>query len=173
MAGKKVERVDVVDEGDNFLYSSTRQEVHKKGLLHRCVIGGVRCSDGRVMLVKQSSDRQDAGQHVSPVGGHVEAGEEIEEALRRETMEELGLRDFEYKLVGKAIFNREVLGRIENHYFIVYEIITDQIPNLGDEADEFVYYEEGELKKLLREDPSHFGDAYHFVVKEFYPDYLK
>src|SRR4051812_28456366 len=116
------ELVDIVDVNDNLFCTVLKSEAHKKGLLHRCVIGGVKTSEGRIMLVKQSSTRQDAGQHVSPVGGHVKSGETIEEALLRETIEELGLEKFEQKFIGKAIFNREVLGRIENHYFIVYEI---------------------------------------------------
>lgn len=65
------ERVDIVDEQDNVLYQTTKQEAHKKGLLHRTVISEVKDSKGRWILVKQSSDRQDAGQYVSPVGGHI------------------------------------------------------------------------------------------------------
>jgi 8-oxo-dGTP pyrophosphatase MutT (NUDIX family) len=166
------ELVDIVNEQDEVLENILKSEAHQKGLLHRCVIGGVKTSDGRIMLVKQTADRQDPGQHVSPVGGHVKSGESLDEALLRETLEELGLEKFGYKLIGKKAFNREVIGRKENHLFCVYEITTDEIPNLGDEAESFVYYTKDELKRLLKEQPTHFGDAYHFVAREFYPEYL-
>lgn len=82
------ELVDIVDDACAVLYSVTKTEAHQKGLLHRTVIGEVRDSKGNWLLVQQSADRQDAGQFVSPVGGHVRAGESDEDALRREAMED-------------------------------------------------------------------------------------
>jgi isopentenyl-diphosphate Delta-isomerase len=161
------EMVDIVDEELNVLTSKLKSEAHKKGLLHATVIAGVRDSKGRIILVKQSSNRQDPGQFVSPVGGHVKSGETMEEALLREAEEEIGTKEFSYKFIGKAIFNREVLNRIENHYFIVYEIILDTLPALGDEADSFEYFTENDLKTKLKSNPKMFGDAYHFVVRHF------
>ena len=122
------EMVDVVDENNKVLYSVSKAKAHQEGLLHRTVIAEVRDSKGNFILVKQAPDRQDPGQYVSPVGGHVRAGESEIEALNREATEEIGLgmSDFKYKLIGKFIFNRQVLKRQENHYFIVYEIHTNK-----------------------------------------------
>lgn len=162
------ERVDVVDEEDRVLYSVSKEKAHKEGLLHRTVIAEVIDSKGRWILVKQASDRQDAGQYVSPVGGHVRSGESEIEALRREAFEELGLKDFTYKFIGKAIFNRDVLGRRENHYLILYEIFSDEKPQLNHESASYKYFTEQKLKKQLKQNPNKFGDAFHFVVKTFY-----
>lgn len=164
------ERVDIVDEQDNVLYQTTKQEAHKKGLLHRTVISEVKDSKGRWILVKQSSDRQDAGQYVSPVGGHIKAGETEVEALQREGLEEMGIKDFDHKFVGKAIYNRFVLNRQENHYFIVYEIFSDQKPKLNHESESYKAFTKEELKARLKEYPQEFGAAFHFVVKTFYSE---
>lgn len=129
------EIIDVADSKNRFLFSIEKQEAHKRGLLHRTILGQLINSRGEWILVKQASDRQDAGQYVSPVGGHVRAGESEKEALFRETFEELGLRDFTYKFIGRGIFDRHVLGRHENHYFILYEIYSDKKLNLGPEAE--------------------------------------
>jgi 8-oxo-dGTP pyrophosphatase MutT (NUDIX family)/NTP pyrophosphatase (non-canonical NTP hydrolase) len=166
-----IELIDVVDEDDNILRQVDKHTAHKKGLLHRTV-GGVKDKKGRIMLVKQSSDRQDAGQYVSPVGGHVRSGESIEDAIKREAAEELGIDIKKFDLVGKSIFNRKVLGRIENHLFIVYEIEFEGKINLGVEADEFRWFSEEELKSELKHNPKLFGDAYHFIIKELYPHYV-
>lgn len=163
------EMVDVVDENNNVLYSTTKQNTHKYGLLHRTVIGEVIDSKERWMLVKQSSDRQDAGQFVSPVGGHIREGESEIEALKREASEEIGLKDFTYKFIGKAIFNRHVLGRIENHFFILYEIFSDEKPKLNHESESYKMFSKEELKKRLKTNPNEFGQAFHFVSKSFYP----
>ena len=62
----------------------------KQGRIARCVAGAV-VSDGKVLLVRRSP----AARHYPDVwdlfGGHVEAGESLEEALRREAQEELGV----------------------------------------------------------------------------------
>lgn len=168
-----IEKVDIVDESDNVLYKIAKTDAHEKGLLHRTAIAEVKDSQGRRLFVKQASDRQDAGQYVSPVGGHVMAGETEDEALKREAFEELGLKDFEYKLIGKAIFNRAVLNRQENHYFILYEIYSDQHPVINHESDSYKYFTEKELKKNLRENPQKFGNAFHFVVKTFFSELLQ
>lgn len=165
--------IDIVDKNDNVLYSTTKENAHKKGLLHLTIIAEVIDSKGRWMLVKQSSDRQDAGQYVSPVGGHIKAGESEIEALKREAFEEVGLKIFTYKFIGKGIFNRRVLGRFENHYFILYEIFSDEKPTLNHESESYKSFTKEELKKRLKTNSAEFGKAFQFVVKNFYPNLLK
>jgi len=142
------EKVDIVNEADE-------------------VIG----SDGKWTLIQQSSDRQDAGRLVSPIGGHVSAGESEDIALVREAGEEYGLNsDISFGLVGKKIFNREVIGRKENHYFILYEIQTDQEPILNGESVGFERFSKDELKREIKEKPEKFGAAFLFVANSFYPE---
>lgn len=86
------ELVDIVDENENKIGVATKREAHAQGLLHKTVISEVVDSSGRWLLVKQASHKQDAGQYVSPVGGHVASGETNEQALRREVSEEIGTR---------------------------------------------------------------------------------
>ncbi len=168
-----MEQVDIVDEQDNVLYSTSKQEAHEKGLLHRTVISEVKDSQGRWLLVKQSADRQDGGQYVSPVGGHVKAGESAEDALKREAMEEIGLKDFKYTYTGKKIFYRDVIGRHENHYYIMYEIHSDEKLTLNHESVGYEAFTEEQLKQELKDKPEKFGAAFIFVLKTFYPALLQ
>ncbi len=170
---EKDEDVDIVDENLNILYSTAKTKAHASGLLHKTVIGGVFNSNGEIMLVSQLGHRQDPGQFVSPVGGHVMAGESDDEALIREALEEIGTESIKFSLKGKAIFNRFVLNRQENHYFIVYEIFMDENPVLGDEAESFKWFNRDELKEEIKNNPQKFGAAYLFVLENFYPDLLK
>lgn len=165
------ELVDVVDDIDQVLYQVTKRYAHEKGLLHRTVICEVIDSEGKWLLVKQASDRQDPGQFVSPIGGHVQAGESVENAMKREALEELGLpRDsFKYKYIGKAIYNRDVRGRHENHYFILYEIHTDQLPTLNHESVACRKFSLDELTHEMNENAQDFGVVFYFVLNEFYP----
>lgn len=164
------ELVDIVDENENFIKTVAKREAHEKGFLHKTVISQIIDFKSRWLLVKQSKDKQDAGQYVSPVGGHVTSGETDVETLKREAAEEAGLvEEFQYEFVGKKIFNRHVIGRHENHFFIMYKIFSDKEPAINDESDSYKYFTEEELKRELKENPKMFGDAFHFVVKEFFP----
>ncbi len=169
-----MEYVDIVNGNDEIIGNCSKQEAHEKGFLHRTVIAEVIGSDGKWTLVKQASDRQDAGQFVSPVGGHVVTGETEDQALLREANEEYGLdSDISFKLVGKKIFNREVIGRKENHYFILYEIYSDKPPVLNEESVSTETFTKEQLAKEIKDNPTKFGDAFHFILKSFYPDLLK
>ena len=162
------EQVDVVDEVNNVLYQTSKFEAHKKGLLHRTVIAGIKTSDGKRLLVKQTSHKQDAGQYVSPVGGHVTSGETEDEALKREAKEEVGIENFKYKLIGKKIYQRKVLNRNENHYFIYYEIIWDGKIQFNDEIERVDYFQKAELEEEIKSNPEKFGAAYKFIYENFY-----
>jgi isopentenyl-diphosphate Delta-isomerase len=166
------EIVDIVDADCTVLSCIAKTEAHRKGLLHRTVIAEVRDSKGNWILVKQAADRQDAGQYVSPVGGHVKAGESDEDALKRETLEEIGLTDFEYEHVGNVIYERKVIGRHENHYFIVYKIYSDNDFKLGNEAVGHKTFSEAELRAALKASPEQFGAAFIVLLETFYPHIL-
>lgn len=167
------ELVEIIDDQGQILEIVPKKEAHTRGLLHKTVLSEIIDSQGRWLLAKQSADRQDAGQYVSPIGGHVSAGESNEQALEREAWEEMGLKaGFRYVYRGSAVYNREVIGRKENHLFVYYTTYTDQTPVLNHEAESCRYFTEEELKTLLRNQPDMFGGSFHFVVHTFYPRLL-
>ena len=170
-----MEIVDIIDEQNNVLYQATKEEAHQKGLLHRTVIAEVRDTQGRMLLIRHATHKQDAGKYVSPMGGHVKAGESEEQALKREVREEIGLEEniYTFSLIGRAVYNRFVLGRQENHLYVVYEITTDRDLVLNEESLDYRRFTEDEVRQKLRDTPDIFGGAFHFVVKSFYPELLK
>lgn len=167
---QEIEYVDIVDEKGAVVSSITKDEAHKSGLLHVTVISEVINSKGEWLLVKQAGDRQDAGQYVSPIGGHVKSKESLVDTLKREALEEVGLKDFKFEFVGKGIFNREVLGRKENHYFIMYKIFSDEEATLNNESVSCERFTVEQIKKELEMNPKKFGAAFHFVWKRFFSD---
>lgn len=167
-----MEIVDIVDENLQILYQTSKQEAHAKGLLHKCVIAVLINSASEMMLIKPYEHKQDAGQYVFPVGGHVSARETDKDALKREVKEEIAISDFRHKLIGKAIFDRHILGRHENHYFILYEIYSDEKPDLQDEAEFSRWFTKETLRKEIKTHKKDFGDAFFHVVKIFYKDLL-
>lgn len=164
------ELVDIVDSKGNFLKTISKIQAHAEGLLHECVIGQVINYEGEYLLIKHPPERQDPGTYVCPMGGHISSGESEENAVRRELLEELGIKDYKAEYLGREIFNREVIGRKENHVFILYKIFSDEMPVLNHESESFRYFSEAELRNEIKNHPENFGAAYHFVVKQFFPN---
>ena len=167
------EMVDVVDANNVAVDSVSKREAHEKGLLHPCVVAMIHNSKGEWLLVKQAADRQDAGQYVAPVGGHVRSGEPQDDALKREAAEEVGFEeDFEFKYLGSVVFDRHVIGRHENHLFLMYEIHSDIEPRLNHESENYRFSTDEELKRELKENPKLFGESCHFGLRAFFPNFF-
>ncbi|OGG04971.1 hypothetical protein A2Z33_06800 [Candidatus Gottesmanbacteria bacterium RBG_16_52_11] len=162
------EPVDIINEMREFQFSCPKREAHARGLLHPTILAEVIDSEGNWTLVKQAHDRQDAGRYVSPVGGHIRSGESDAASLKREAYEEMGLKKFKYQHIGSAVYYREIIGRKENHLFVLFEIYTDQEPALNHESVSLRVFPQAVLKQQMKEHPELFGDAWHFVANTFY-----
>ncbi len=99
----------IVDEAGNITGSATRGECHNGSmLLHPVVRLHVFNSKGELYLQHRPSwkdiqpDKWDTA-----VGGHVDLGESISIALRREAQEELGITDFEPLPYDSYVFQSE------------------------------------------------------------------
>jgi isopentenyl-diphosphate delta-isomerase len=164
------ELVDVIDSDNRVIGQKLKVDAHRDGDLHRCVVAELVNGRGDYCFVRQAGDRQDAGQFVSPVGGHVSAGESVESALIRESREEIGITPENFRLIGTTIYRRRILGRDENHLFPVYVVRSDFNPVINHESVEYRWFGVGEIQASLRSDPALFGDAWHHVFKNLFPE---
>jgi isopentenyldiphosphate isomerase len=83
---------DVVNERDEVIRRATRREVHATGLWHRAVHVMVFDAGGRVFLQKRSMLKDlSPGLWDSSCSGHLDAGEDYDEAAVRELREEIGV----------------------------------------------------------------------------------
>ncbi len=99
----------IVDEAGNITGSATRGECHNGSmLLHPVVHLHVFNSKGELYLQQRPAwkdiqpDKWDTA-----VGGHVDLGESVSIALRREAQEELGITDFEPLPYDSYVFQSE------------------------------------------------------------------
>jgi isopentenyldiphosphate isomerase len=97
----------IVDENGNQISTALRRVCHdgKSKLLHPVVHMHLINSKGEMYLQKRAMTKDLLpGYWDTSVGGHLSPGESAEEALKRETLEELGLEEFRYEFVRKYIW---------------------------------------------------------------------
>lgn len=99
----------IVDEQGNITGTATRGECHGGSkLLHPVVHLHIFNSEGELFLQKRPEWKDiQPGKWDTAVGGHIDLGESVEMALRREAHEELNITDFTPESLTHYIFESE------------------------------------------------------------------
>jgi len=161
----KQEIFDVVDENDDVVDTAGRSEVHHKALMHRAVHIIVYDHKKRI-LVQQRGFNKDCspGLWDTSAGGHVDSGENYDDAANRELQEELGIvSEQSLKYLFKLPAN-EITGR---EFVQVYEAHTSSVPIL--QASELVaarWVSISELKAWIKRDRSQFTQVFLKICEE-------
>ncbi len=152
----------VVDENGTTVGKATRGECHSGSkLLHPVVHLHLFDSSGRIYLQQRPlwKDIQ-PGKWDTAVGGHIDYGETVEAALRRETQEELGLTDLSVEFLLKYVFESER----ERELVHVFRATYDGDVRPSDELDGGRFWSLDELREV-------FGKG--VLTPNFEQEYLK
>ncbi len=123
MRDNNQELFPLVDEEGRVIGSAMRGECHDGSKrLHPVVHLHVFDPVGRLYLQQRPlwKDIQ-PGKWDTAVGGHVDFGEEIADALRREVREELGIEDFTPEFLLRYVFDSDRERELVHVYKTVYE----------------------------------------------------
>lgn len=101
-------------------------------LLHPVVHLHLYNSRGELYLQRRPDWKDiQPGKWDTAVGGHVDYGETIAQALQREVREELGLEGLEFRFLKSYVFE----SKVEREYVNVYMAVSDNEPKPSEELD--------------------------------------
>jgi len=144
----KEEWVPLVDESGNVNGSAPRSQVHNGSkLLHPVVHLHVINHNKAILLQKRPMSKLiQPGKWDSAVGGHISVGETLDQALKKEAFEEIGLVDFSAKL--HKIYKWETDVETELVYlFITYDFKNFKVHT--DEVDEVRFWTKNQIENQL------------------------
>ena len=123
MKDNSKEMFPVVDELGNIIGAATRGECHNGSkLLHPVVHLHVYNSKGELYLQKRPEWKDiQPGKWDTAVGGHIDLGECVDDALRREVREELGITSFKPEFIARYVFESDREKELVNSYKTVYD----------------------------------------------------
>lgn len=149
--------LNIVDENDKTIGEDTRENIHKKGLLHREIHVWIYNQEGEVLFQKRSLNKDTfPGLLDASVGGHVEQGESYQDAAIKETKEETGIKIDN----GKLIFIKKIrknnrldkkTGSINNVFWGIYVYqYNGNVKNLILEKGKAISLEFWPIDKILK-----------------------
>lgn len=139
----------------------TKKDFHKIILTADCVL----VSNGKILLTRRSIKPYKS--HWVLPGGHVEHKERVEEALKREVLEETGINlSSDFKIIGVySDPERDPRGRtVSCAYFCKKENVNSV--ELNEESDKFKFYSFDNL-------PENIGFDHRKIIKDAYVKFLK
>lgn len=119
----KDERFPLVNEQGDVLGSVSRGEAHSGSKpLHPVVHLHLMNSQGQIYLQKRPEWKDiQPGKWDTACGGHVDYGEQVPQALRREVREELGITMFHPIFIKRYVFESERERELVNVHAAIYD----------------------------------------------------
>lgn len=140
----------LVDEDGNVIGKALRSECHSGSkLLHPVVHLHVFDNEGRLFLQQRSMSKDiQPGKWDTAVGGHVDFGETVGEALSREAGEELGLTLKSSEKLFTYVFESEIERELVNSFRCV-AAMEDLHIDKGGELSDGRFFELSEVEARL------------------------
>ena len=146
----KEEWFPLVNEMGETIGKATRKECHSGSKqLHPVIHLHIFNDAGELYLQKRSMTKDiQPGKWDTAVGGHIDYGETVEEALRREVREEVGITAFTPQFITRYVFESAIEKELVNTFRTIY---NGEIKPDTEELDGGRFWSLKEIKSKLGE----------------------
>ncbi len=163
--------IQQVDENDRPIGSTTKQEAWDNGHIHRIVRIMLEDGQGNVLL-----QHRDPAKDIFPdcwdnsSAGHVDAGEDYDEAAARELREELGVTNVPLEVLGTYRSDETWKGHRFNRFTRCYRATISGTPDPQEpgKIDGVRWFALHQIKALVRDHPDQVSDGLRQVVEKYY-----
>ncbi len=158
---------DVVDANDAVIGRAARREVHARGLWHRAVHVLVFDAAGRTFLQKRSMTKDmSPGCWDAACSGHLDSGEDYDEAAARELGEEIGVTVEPARL--ERVMRVEACAQTGWEFLRVYRLRHEGPFSLHpEEIDRGEWMTPAALTAWMRANPGEFTPAFRLIWERF------
>lgn len=145
------EWVSLVDEQGKVTGQAPRSQVHNGSKLLHPVVHMQVINRNKAILLQKRPDTKliQPGKWDTAVGGHISAGENLEQALKKEAFEEIGLKDFSAKLLKVYKWESEVETELV-YLFVTYDFKNFNVHS--DEVEEARFWTKKQIENQLRQE---------------------
>lgn len=158
------EILDIVNDRDEVIGQTERDEVHRIGLVCRLAYVCFYTTNHEVILQKRSDTKKnDAGKLTTTVSGHVASGQTYIEAAVRETLEESGIKVEAQDLVNLGVVRADytqgeyISNAMRGLYAYKFDGDTSDLKVEDGDGAGFVSLTFDELDKQLNTEPEKFA----------------
>ncbi|EDK72288.1 NUDIX hydrolase [candidate division TM7 genomosp. GTL1] len=164
--------IQVVNDHDEPTHGATKEELWRQNLPHRIVKIVIEDETGRILLQRRSPNKIPFPDNWDvSVAGHVDEGEDYEQAALRELSEELGIMDATLTVLGDyrshSMYEWRRLNRFNRVYKGQINSLTPLVPEVGDIA-EVRWVTLAELQNLIKNDPDHVTNGLRETIERYY-----
>ena len=156
--------LDIVDDKDNIIGQSSRDEIHKNNLIHRSVHILVFNSMSDLFLQKRSMAKdENPGLWDTSAAGHVALGEDYHICAIRELEEELGI-----SANIREIMRLPAQLKTNWEHVRLYKCITNMPININyQEISEGRYFTVSKISQFIKSNPSRYTSSFRLIFNRY------
>lgn len=177
-----MEYLDILDaDGNKTKKNRSREDVHRLGLWHKTIHVWI-VNDNNEVLLQKRSPQVESNPNLWDISfaGHVEAGDSMKEAIKKEGLEELGLNIdintvqyiYTYPTSKTTKDGKYINNEFKEIYLIRLNVKIDNLELQKEEVSEVKYVDLKELKRISDEKDkaftSNYGEyleVYNYILK--------
>lgn len=163
-------RIPIVDEKDEIIAYKKREETTREDI-RRIVVLHIFNERGEVLIAKRHPDKKiDPNCWGPSVSGTVDEEDSYEITVKRETKDELGLKEISPIFLKNIFYENTTMRRFSNVYYLTIKSNT-KFSLQESEVSEIRWINLKELENMFKERPKNFISSFQIhlnIIKEIY-----